>query len=93
MKLKIFANFTAEQLDIQNMGKRPALKQPRALGAGLTTAAGMALAEKNLSARFGKELVDHHTYALVGDGCLMEGISQEAISLAGHLNLSKLIVL
>ncbi len=63
------------------------------LGQGLATAVGMALAEKNLEARFGSGLVDHHTYALVGDGCLMEGISQEAISFAGHMKLSKLIVL
>jgi transketolase len=53
----------------------------------------MALAERMLAARFGSELVDHHTYAIAGDGCLMEGISHEAISLAGHLKLNKLIVL
>jgi transketolase len=63
------------------------------LGQGITTAVGMALAERMLNARFGDELVDHYTYVLAGDGCLMEGISQEAISLAGHLRLSKLVVL
>ncbi|MEX1057288.1 MAG: transketolase [Natronospirillum sp.] len=63
------------------------------LGQGLAGGAGMAMAERSLRASFGKNLVDHRTWVVCGDGCLMEGISQEAISLAGHLRLSKLTVL
>ena len=63
------------------------------LGQGIANAFGMAVAEAYLSARFGAGVVDHHTYAFVGDGCLQEGIGQEMISLAGHLRLGKLILL
>ena len=62
------------------------------LGQGIATAVGMALAESMLAAEFGGDLVDHHTFVIAGDGCLMEGVSQEAIAIAGHLRLNKLIV-
>ena len=63
------------------------------LGQGLATAVGMAIAERHLNAIYGDELVDHRTYVIAGDGCLMEGINHEAVGLAGNLKLGRLIVL
>jgi transketolase len=63
------------------------------LGQGLGNSVGFALAERLLAERFGRDIVDHYTYVICGDGCLMEGVGQEAITLAGHLGLGRLIVL
>src|SRR5580692_893155 len=63
------------------------------LGQGIATSVGMAMAERSLAARYGDKLVDHHTWVIAGDGCLMEGVSHEAAHLAGRLKLAKLTVL
>jgi transketolase len=75
-------------------GEHPAIETTTGpLGQGISTAVGMALAERNMAARFGKSLVDHRTWVIASDGDLMEGVSHEAAALSGHLGLSKLTVL
>ncbi len=75
-------------------GEHPAIESTTGpLGQGLATAVGMAIAERNMAARFGKSLVDHRTWVIASDGDMMEGISHEAAALAGHLALSKLTVM
>jgi len=100
-----FADMTKEQLsDFRQLGAKTAGHPEYGhaegietttgpLGQGIATAVGMALGERMMAARFGPKLVDHFTYVIAGDGCLQEGISHEAIDLAGHLKLSRLIVL
>ena len=93
-QLKAFRQLGSRTPGHPEFGHAPGIETTTGpLGQGLGNAVGMALAERLLNARYGDEIVSHFTYAIAGDGCLMEGISHEAVSLAGHLKLGRLIVL
>jgi transketolase len=93
-ELKNFRQLHAVAAGHPEYREHPAIEMTTGpLGQGIATAVGMAIAERLLAAKFGKSLVDHRTWVIAGDGCLMEGVSHEAGALAGHLKLNKLIVL
>ena len=93
-QLKAFRQLGSRTAGHPEYGHAPGIETTTGpLGQGLGNAVGMAIAERLLNRRYGDDLVDHFTYCIAGDGCLMEGISQEAISIAGHLKLGRLIVL
>ena len=93
-ELRNFRQWGAKTAGHPECGHAPGIETTTGpLGQGLASAVGMAMAERLMAERFGADLVDHRTYVFAGDGYLEEGIGQEAISLAGHFGLSKLVVL